>query len=455
MVVQRNVPGGVVSSGNSSKIGRQLGLPMATALIVGNMIGAGIFLLPVALAPFGRTAIYGWLLTTVGVLCLSGIIAKLSAHFEGGPFAYVERAFGPGAAFMVMWSYLLSMWVGLPPLAIAGVSYFSYLEPSLAGPVIAPALAIAFIWAFVLINAQGARAGGAIQLATSILKVLPLVAVAFVASGALTAGQAAAPIMPTRFSFGALAGATALAMFSMLGFESASLTAGKVRNSRLNVPKATIFGPLIAGAIYVIAYLSIVYLIPGARTAASPAPFADAIQPLLGRKAGDVLALFAAISALGCLNGWTLCAGEVPLTLALDGVFPAWFAKTTRAGTPVRAQVAAGAVASLLVIFNYSKSLSGLFAFLALLTTVASLFLYGSLAAAAFVLARDVSKRLILPVLAAPGLAFVIFIFWGSGLEVSLWGAGLLATGLPVYWLMRRAERTTRAAETSPAAPQV
>ena len=134
-------------------------------------------------------------------------------------------------------------------------------------------------------------------------------------------------------------------------------------------------------------------------------------------------------------------------------MFPAWFAKTTRTGTPVRAQVAAGAVASLLVVFNYSKSLSGLFAFLALLTTVASLFLYGSLAAAAFVLARDVSKRLILPVLAGPGLAFVIFIFWGSGLEVSLWGAGLLATGLPVYWLMRRAERTTRAAEGTPAAP--
>lgn len=63
------------------------------------------------------------------------------------------------------------------------------------------------------------------------------------------------------------------------------------------------------------------------------------------------------------------------------------------------------------------------------------------------------SKRSILPGLAAPGLAFVIFIFWGSGLVVSLWGAGLLATGLPIYWLMRRADRTTPCAEASSAAP--
>lgn len=453
MVVQEDLPGDVVSADLPQKIERQLGLPMASALIVGNMIGAGIFLLPAALAPYGRSAIYGWLLTIAGVLCLSGVVAKLSAHFEGGPFAYVERAFGPGAAFMVMWSYLLSIWVGLPPLAVAGVSYFSYLFPSLGGPTIAPALAIGFIWAFVLVNAQGVRAGGTIQLVTSVLKVLPLIAVALVAGLSLAAGQAAAPITPASFSLGSLAGATALAMFSMLGFESASLAAGKIRYADRTVPKATMMGPLIAGAIYVIAYLSIVYLVQGTKTAASPAPFADAIEPLLGPAASKVLALFAAISALGCLNGWTLCAGEVPLTLAIDGVFPAWFAKTTRTGTPVRAQAAAGAVASLLVLFNYSKSLSGLFNFLALLTTVASLFLYASMAAAAFVLTREVSKRSILPGLAAPGLAFVIFIFWGSGLVVSLWGAGLLATGLPIYWLMRRADRTTPCAEASSAAP--
>src|SRR5512146_675585 len=100
MVVQEDLPGDVVSADLPQKIERQLGLPMASALIVGNMIGAGIFLLPAALAPYGRSAIYGWLLTIAGVLCLSGVVANLSAHFEGGPFAYVERAFGPGAAFM-------------------------------------------------------------------------------------------------------------------------------------------------------------------------------------------------------------------------------------------------------------------------------------------------------------------------------------------------------------------
>ena len=107
------------------RVERQLGLPMAIALIVGNMIGAGIFLLPSQLAPYGRNALYGWLVTIAGVLCLAVVFMALSARMRGGPFAYVERAFGPIAAFLVMWSYLVGVWAGLPAIAIAGISYLT------------------------------------------------------------------------------------------------------------------------------------------------------------------------------------------------------------------------------------------------------------------------------------------------------------------------------------------
>jgi APA family basic amino acid/polyamine antiporter len=167
------------------------------------------------------------------------------------------------------------------------------------------------------------------------------------------------------------------------------------------------------------------------------------------------VALFAAVSALGCVNGWVLVAGEIPLTLAQDGVFPAWFAKTTSLGTPVRAQILAGIVSTLLVFANYSKSMSGLFAFFALVTTVSSLFLYVTVSASAIAMSADKRIRSLgLPIVAVPGLLFSLWAFWGAGEEPSLWGVALLATGVPIYFLMqRRRERSILPAEAVPAAP--
>jgi len=433
---------------------RQLGLPMTIALVVGNMIGAGIFLLPAGLAPYGANAFYGWLLTIAGVLCLASTFMILSARMPGGPFAYVEHAFGPLTAFLVMWAYLIGVWAGLPAIAVAGTSYFSHVAPALGQPLVAPIVTIAFVWAFVAVNARGARSGGTVQLVTSVLKVLPLVAVALVAAISFGGGGHAAQQSNLAFSGGSLASAATLALFSMLGFECPAMSADKIRDPERNVPLATLLGTIITGAIYVAAYAAVLFLLSGPRTAASPAPFADAIEPLLGASASTAVALFAGISALGCVNGWILVAGEVPLTLARDGVLPAWFGKTTLHGTPVRALVTAGAVSTLLVVSNYSKSMSGLFAFSALVTTVSALFVYGAVAAAALLFAGQ--KRLrsaILPLVALPGLIFSLWAFWGAGAEPSLWGLGLLATGLPIYWLMQRSRRSTLAPALAPAAP--
>ena len=427
---------------------RQLGLPMTIALVVGNMIGSGIFLLPAALAPFGQEAIYGWLLTIAGVLCLAGVLTILSANIPGGPFAYVERTLGPAAAFLVMWAYLIGVWTGLPAIAIAGVSYLSHIEPAIGRPGVAPLTTIGFLWAFIAINARSTRSAGAVQLVTSILKVIPLIAVVLVAAIALGGGSHGAAQSVEPFSQGGLAAAATLALFSMLGFESATMPADKVRNPRRTIPIATISGTLLTGIIYIATYAAVLFLLSGPRTAASPAPLADAIAPAFGPIAASAVALFAAISALGCVNGWVLVGGEIPLTLARDGVFPQWFAKTSRHGTPVRAQLLAGVVATLLVLANYSKSMSGMFSFLALVTTVSSLFLYVAVSLAGLVLvARKQIASAVLLLVAVPGLIFSLWAFWGAGKEPSLWGLALLATGIPIYWLMR-----SRGGSTPPAA---
>jgi APA family basic amino acid/polyamine antiporter len=429
---------------------RQLGLPMAIALVVGNMIGAGIFLLPAVLAPFGPNAIYGWLVTVTGSMFLAATLAMLASRIEGGPFAYVQKAFGAEISFLVMWSYLVSIWTANATLGIAAVSNFSHIVPALGAPVVAPLAAIAIVWVLTLVNATGARNAGFVQIVTTFLKALPLIAVVIVVAVYLGRGTPPAPELPVAVSAPSIASAAALAMFSMLGFECATVSCDKVKNPERNIPIASVAGAALAGVIYIAATWAVLYLLPGKQAAASPSPFADAALPLVGPAAGSAIALFAAISAVGGLNGWILCSGEVPLKLARDGAFPAWFARTTAIGTPIRAQVIAAIAASLLIGMNYSKSMTGIFALLTLISVVATLVLYtGSAAAALVLLARRRLAGGLLGLCAAVGLLFSIWTYWGAGLQATLWGAALIASGIPIWIVVRRTRRDVRPVPTS------
>lgn len=433
---------------------RQLGFWMTLALVMGNVIGAGIFLLPAALAPFGPNAIYGWIVTIAGAMCIGWVLAHLARRIQGGPYAYVREASGDLPAFLMMWAYWISIWTALPTIAVAAVSYLSSIVPALGQPIVAPLAAVFAIWALTLVNMRGARSAGWVQLATTVLKVLPLIAVPLVA--AVMFGGGAEPALRTEMplSAGAIAAAAALAVFAMLGFEAATLPVGKIKDPERTVPLATIIGTAATGLIYLAAFAAILFLLPSEQIANSPAPFAEAIVPTLGAAAGTAVAVFATISALGAVNGWVLCSGEVPLALARDGVFPRWFAITSGADTPVRAQLLSSFLATLLIAANYSRTLEGLFTFMLLITTVAALFLYlGCTLAALRLTMREQIAGTVLILTAVAGLAFSLFAFWGAGGEATLWGVALLTTGFPVYFLMRRATRSTPVTAADPAAP--
>jgi basic amino acid/polyamine antiporter, APA family len=288
---------------------------------------------------------------------------------------------------------------------------------------------------------------------TTALKIVPLVAVALVAAVLIGGGAQSAAMDEVPVTAAAIATAAALALFAMLGIESATLPAGKIRDPKRIVPLATITGTAAVGFIYLTVFAAILFLLPTQVIADSPAPFAEAIVPVLGTAAGTAVALFATISALGAVNGWVLLSGEVPLTLARDGIFPRWFAATSGPGTPVRAQLLSSLLATLLIASNYSRTMAGLFTFLLLITTVAVLFLYLACTLATLRLTiRGQMAGTILVLTSLAGLAFSLFAFWGAGGEASLWGVALLATGIPVYFFMRRDSSIPRE-EESPAAP--
>lgn len=436
---------------------RQLGFWMALALVVGNMIGSGIFLLPANLAPYGTNAIIGWVVTIAGSLCLASVFAALARAFPqaAGPYDYVRPALGAPPAFFVMWSYWISTWVTNAAISIAAVSYLSTLAPAtFAHTGVAAAFAIGFVVLFAGVALSGARTSGGVQIVTSILKLLPLIAAVVIAVLVLGRGEQTVHAAATPISLNGIAGSAALTLWAMLGFECATVPAQRVCNPERNIPRATILGTLIAGLVYLAASSAVFLLLPTDVAARSSAPFADLVSIYWGSKAGMLVVVFAAISCLGALNGWVFLVGDIPLSLANRGVFPRWFAKLNGRGMPVRAQLLGTALSTALIAANFTRGLTELFGFMALLATAATLVLYLVASISALRLtALGTLPRGLLTAITVLGTIYALWTLYGAGIEATGWGAVLVATGIPVFWLMRSKAGSTLAAEAQPAAP--
>lgn len=423
---------------------RGLSFPMCLALVMGNMIGSGVFLLPASLAPYGWNAVIGWCVTIGGAMALAYVLAKLTlAHPDaGGPTGFVETAFGRTPSFLIGWCYWVSIWTANVTLAVAAVSYLSVFAPWIGTTPHLPALlAVTLIWATTLINLTGARSAGIFQVITMILKLIPLIVVAVIMAGLLASEGtgAVAPLPVDGFSGAAITASAALTLWALLGFESCSVVAAKVENPIRNIPRATLLGTFLTGVIYLVICSGIALMLPAEAVAGSDAPFQIFVERFWAAGPAMLIALFAAISAIGTLNGWILLQGEQPLAMERRGLLPRWFGRTSGpAATPTRALVLGSILASLLVLANSSRAMADLFVFMALLSTSATLWLYLSCAAAALKL------RVAVPV-AALGAAYAIWTLWGAGLEASGLSIILMASGLPLYIWSRRSRAVEEA----------
>ena len=415
-------------STGSERPGRKLGLTMCIALVMGNMIGSGVFLLPASLAPFGWNGVAGWAITIAGALALAFVIARLTVAFPAasGPTGFVERAFGRVPSFMIGWAYWVSVWTANVTLAVAAVSFLSLFAPALGDHMAISTIAL--IWLVTAINWQGARAAGRFQIVTLAIKLIPLVTIVVLIPIAFGRGEPVAitPFPAEGLSLTAVSGSAILTLWALLGFESASVAADKVANPTVTIPRATIIGTLATGVLYLIVCSAIALMLPAAAVATSEAPFALFAETYWGHGPAVWIAAFAAVSALGALNGWTLIQAEQPARLAEQGLLPAWFAKTNRHGTPAAALLVSSAIATGCVILNNSKSTSEMFTFMAILSTSVTLWLYLACAAAALRL------RVAIPV-ALAGLAYAIWTPWGAGIGVSAMSLILMVAGLPLY----------------------
>lgn len=414
---------------------RAFGIWTAIALVMGGMIGSGIFLMPAQVAPLGWTGLITWLIVIAGAVILAWVLTRLTIAMpeETGVVAMCGRALGEFPGVLLGWSY----WVGILSanaiISVTAVRYLAVFFPALAATSLAVALsATVLIWLLTLISLTGARAAGGFQIATTALKVIPLIAVVAILAGlALQGGDQFTASPHTSFDRGQLTAALTVIFFAMVGFEAASHAAERVRDPARNVTRATLIGVGLTGVLYLLVCSGIVFAMPEEVVANSPAPIALFVETFLGRWAGLATAAFAVIATVGCLNGWVLLQGEVPLGMGRAGLLPRWFGKTDKRDVPVGVLLIGSVFASVLVLSNASRSGAALLDFMLRLTTAATLWLYIGICVSAL--------RLGLARIAAPiGLAFAVWAMVGSGIEAAGLSLLLMASAVPLY-LMRSA----------------
>ncbi|HET7569522.1 MAG TPA: amino acid permease [Gammaproteobacteria bacterium] len=426
------------SSADTSQ--RRLGLATTTSIVIGNMVGSGIFLLPASLAAYGAYSLWGWGFSTVGALLLAWVFSSLSRRLPkaGGPYAYPREAFGDFVGFLVAWVYWLSILGTNAAIAVAFASYLSVFVPVLASqPLLGGLAAVAAVWVLTGINIWGVRAAGNLQLVTVILKITPVLALAlfgifyfnpdFLTTSHVT-GTALSSINTTA----------AFTMWAFLGLECATVPAGHVKDPEKTIPRATLLGTAIAAGFYILATTVVMGIIPAASLAHSNAPFADAANALWGTWGGYVIAVAAIISCFGALNGWLLMQGQFPQAVAKDGLFPKLFAVNSWRGTPVLGMVFSSVLASLLILANYSHGLVAMFNIIILLTTFFVLVPYMFCAMAEIVLGHG-GARVKGIVFSCIAFAFALWASAGTGEESLYWGTLLMLVGLPIYvWQKHR-----------------
>lgn len=454
---------------------RQLGLPHATALVTGSIIGVGIFSLPYAVASYGPISLLALVVATLGAVALAFMFAVLARRLPagGGPYAYVRAAFGNGWGFSQAWLYWITAWAGNAAIAVGWVFYVEKFVNKGGGTGWAIVIALAGLWIPAAVNLSGIRNMGVFQVWTTVLKFLPLLLMATVGLFFIKGSNFTPWNTSGDTSLSAIGGAMAICLFSYLGLETASVAAAQVKDPGRNVPRATIFGTLGSAAVYLLSMVAVFGILPASQLAdsANQASYSAAADHVIGGSwAGNVVAAAVIISGIGALNGWTMICAEMPLAAAKDGLFPRAFATLSRRRVPAFGIVSSTLLASVAVVISYlGTSGATVFTTLVLMTGITSAIPYGFSALVQLkwrwqerrlgitaALVRDLAVAV---VALAMSIAFVYYsrntghvwyVTWGP----FLMAAGAAVLGIPVYLIQRQQIAPAGSDAVSPATPQ-
>jgi APA family basic amino acid/polyamine antiporter len=438
-----------------------LGLTSATGLVIGSVVGTGVFTMPAVLAGAGTMSIIVLAVVACGAMLLAllfGQLTKRVPNSDGGLYAYARHEFGDFAGYLVGWSYWISAWAGNAAIVASWVFYVdAMLNLDNPSGLLNWGIALIGLWVPAIVNLVGVNQMAWFQNITVVLKFLPLLFVGVF--GWLFVNDAHfGPFNATGGSlYSGIGIAAGVALFSFIGVEAAAITAKRVRNPRVNVGRASLIGTAASAVLYVLVTAAVMGLVPHDTLINTGSPFVDAFQAMFPGTpwAGTFIAAVAVISGIGALNGWTLIVTESSRAIAQDDLFPRPFAWTDRNGTAWFGIVVGAVLPSVLMLWRY---LSGpgltVFTYLVNLTvmTVALAYFFSALAQLTYLvsrrrqvqgwrLARDLS-------VAGTGVLFSMWLTFASGYQVVYQGLVVILAGMIVYaFLNARRQRLGEASE--------
>jgi APA family basic amino acid/polyamine antiporter len=451
---------------------RGLGLWSAAAIVIGDTIGTGIFLVTSDMARAVGTAALvfaAWIIGGLIVLCGAFSYAELGAAFPqaGGPYVYLNRGLGPLWGFLFGWmTSFLERPVGMATLAAGFLRFVGFLFPVVTAPLftghiggydfsftVAQPLAALVVVAVTAINYLSVRMGGAIQVVLTSLKMgtIAVIVIAGVLFGKQHAFEAAPQV--THFGVGTIGGLlTALvpAMWAYNGFNDLGDVGEEIVHPQKNIPRAIIMGLLTVGGLYLLANVVYFRILPFTKLMQSQHVASDAVQSFGDSRGAAWLTVAMAISALGALHVVVLTGARIPYAMARDGVF-FQFAKRIHPSfrTPSGALIFLGSVAALLALTGTYEELYSLFVF--------SVWIFFALTAIALFRLRKME-----PTLSRPYRAWghpwttLLFLAAAVALTVNLWmvrpvrsslGLAVILGGIPFFYHWRK--QTGTSAESS------
>jgi len=440
---------------------RALGLTSATGLVLGSIVGTGVFTMPAVMAGAGTMSLLVLGVIAVGALLLGvlfGQLQKRVPNSDGGLYAYSRHEFGDFAGYLVGWCYWVQAWAGNAAIVSSWVFYvdalFGIKNPS---GMENWGIALLGLWVPAVINLAGVHQMAWFQNVTVVLKFLPLLFVGVVGWFFVRAANFGPFNASGGNLYSAIGIAAGVALFSFIGVEAAAVTAKRVRDPDRNVGRASIYGTAASAILYVLVSAAVMGLVAHKALVNNGSPFVNAFQNMFsqGAWAGKFIAAVAVVSGIGALNGWTLIVTETSRAIAQDDLFPRPFAWTDRNETAWFGIVVGTLLPSLLMLWRYTAS-SGLtvFTYLVDLTvvTVAIPYFFSAIAQLTYLvsqrrkvqgwaLARDLT-------VAGTSVLFSMWVTFASGYQVVYQAFVVVLVGLILYaFLNARRQRLGEAAE--------
>jgi basic amino acid/polyamine antiporter, APA family len=440
---------------------RSMSLPHATAMVIGIILGASIFIQPseiTRLVPSARGVMLVWLAAGALTLCGALVCAELASAFPdtGGVYVFLRRIYSPALGFVWGWAMFWTMHSGIiAAIAVMAARYVAYFVP--LGETGIRLVAAAAILVLSAINYLGVKPGSIVQLVLTAIKLSALagmVVLLFLFGGRAHHSLSSVSNGWPAISLSAYALAIAAGLFAYGGWHMVTYAAGETRDPQRTIPRALVIGTVTVTAAFMAANAAYLYVLPLADVARSAHVAADATEHALGAHAGDIIAALVVVSAVGALNGIILAGPRVYYAMASDGLAFQWLAAVhPRRQTPYLAIAAQALWSCVLVATNTYRQL-----FTRVVYT--EWIFFALLAAGLFVLRRHAEYR---PAFRAPGypVAPLVFVAAAAGIVFnqvranprdSAFGLGLILLGLPVYFVWSRLRSSSRkvAADASP-----